>query len=193
MNFNTSENSKWLEREQEEPLNQAFKVKYEGEAPKVFWNKIQACLKSLKIKKMSDLSDCLQYDHVLSILHHNVKEEHGLICSNYKWSNYGDAIEEHNNKRLTLAGDYAFELDQIAELKSLQKHTKIYKVRHSDTKSKYYTYTYFYIIDGKPIKFHLSCFGFKYGIHQTSPYHSFVKELSEKLKGDSDYFDEVDL
>ena len=193
MNFDTNKNSVWLEGKIKEKFHEEMRIKYDGIAPTVFQDRIKACLKSLKVKKITDLSNVLLHDHVLSILHHACKDEHNLICSHYKWSNYEGDIEKENNDRLTLAGDYSFELDQIAELKRLSKGSIIYKVKHADTKAKYYTYTYFYLVDNKPISLHLRSFGFKYCIHQTSPYHNFTNELGEKLKGDSDYYKEVDL
>ncbi len=193
MKFETSKSSVWLEHEDSQKMYKSWK-KYKGEAPTVYYDKIKACLKALKVKKITDLgnsSEALRHDHILSILHHNAKSEHSLIVSNYAWSSYGTDIEKTNNERLNLAGLYSYELDQIAELKALPKNTIIYRVKHENKKKNYYTY--FYLLDKEVCKINLRCFGFKYGILDENPYHHFYETLGKKLKDDEDYFKERDL
>ena len=194
MTFNTKDSSKWLEYDENQKfhadLDKSHRLK--EIAPTIYYDKIMACLKALKVKKITDLqySDRLQHDHILSILHANVKSEHDLICSHYDWHG-DDEISTENHRRLNLAGDYSYELDQINELKKLPRKTIIYRVDDSNQKINYRQF--FYVKDGKPHRLFLRSFGFKYGIIKDDPYQDLTIRLGEQLFGDRDYFVRNDL
>ena len=197
MTFDTNDKSIWLNHEASQKFDIDFeKSKSKGEneeAPKIFWGKIQAVFKALKIKTLKDLSnnDNLRHDHLLSILYHACKDEHNLICSHYEWINESDEAEA-NKKRMDIAGDFAYELDQIADLKKLPKKTKLYVIEHENNKHNFKTY--FYINKkGEPEKIHLRCYGFKYGVLKENPYHKWSMTLGQDLFNDEDWFDEYKL
>lgn len=195
--IDTNNKSVWLEYEDRIKLSKNLNKKYEGVAPPIYWDRMQAAKKALKIKKITDLAygDNLRQDSVLYTLHNAAKDEHNLICSNYEWISFKtnepkDVIEE-NNKRLDEAGLYASELDTIADLKKLPKGTILYQVRHENKKKNYFTF--FVIVNNEPYKVALKCLGFKYGILDADPYHSFHDRLGDKLFNDKDWFSIRDL
>lgn len=196
MNFDTNDRSVWLEHTESQKFDMDFykntSKNEDVEAPLIFWGKIQAVFKALKIKTLKDLSngENLRHDHLLSILHNACKDEHNLICSHYKWS--GDSTEsKENNRRMDIAGDFAYELDQIADLKKLPKNTVLYRVKHENKNRNFYTY--FYIVGGEAVKLHLRCYGFKFGVLDENPYHHFYHQLGKDLFNDEDWFNEKDL
>ncbi len=194
MTFDTTKSSKWLSYDENQKFSKELdkSSRLKEIAPTIYYDKIMACLKALKVKKITDLSHnhTLQHDQILSILHNNVKREHDLICTHYNWHNNDDICKE-NNRRLDLAGLYSYELDQINELKKLPKKSIIYRVDDSNQKINYRQF--FYVKDGKPHRLFLRSFGFKYGIIKDDPYQDLTIRLGEELFGDRDYFERNDL
>ena len=190
--IDTNNKSVWLEHSERQKFTEDLSGKYEGIAPTLFSDRIKACKKALKIKKITDLAngDNLRQDSVLSVLHQACKDEHNLICSHYEWSSVltdtPEDIAKVNNKRLDEAGMFATELDTIADLKQLSKGTILHEVPHNNKNKNYYTF--FVIIDNEPYNVALKCLGFKYGILDASPYHNFHHILGKKLFDDEDYF-----
>jgi len=195
MDFDTNDKSVWLQHTENQKFSKDFYkyAKSDDEAPKIFLGKIQAVFKALKIKTLKDLSkgDNLRHDDLLSILKSACEDEHNLICSHYKWASEGNNIEIENNRRMDIAGDFLYELNQIADLKKLPKNSVLYRIQHENKKRNFYTY--FYLKDGEPIKLHLRCFGFKYGVLNENPYHHFYHYLGKCLFDDEDWFDEKNL
>lgn len=192
MMFDTNAKSVWLDHEDRMKLSAKLNQKYEGVAPTIYWDRMQAAKKVLKIKKITDLAygDNLRHDSVLYTLYHAAKDEHNLICSNYEWMDYKTnepkEVTEENNRRLDEAGLYASELDTIADLKKLPKGTILYEVPHNNKNKNYITF--FVIVDGKPYNVALKCLGFKYGVLDANPYHNFHDMLGRKLFDDEDWF-----
>ena len=195
MTIDTNDKSIWLEREESQKLTLHLNKKIDEVAPMIYANKIKACKKSLNVKKITDLSngDNLRNDQVLSILHHNCKAEHDLIISGYSWLDYhdGNHIDVTNNNRMSEAGDYSYELDQIAKIKKLPKGTVIYEIEHEHkTKN---LFTFFYILDDKPVTIFLRCMGSKGRVIETSPYHNFIYDLGQKFFDDDKWFERASL
>ena len=193
--IDTTDISVWLEHSERTKLSENLSKKRNEIAPMVYGDNIKACKKALKIKTVKDLAngDNLRQDHILSILHYNCKQEHDLICSNYAWTNYhdGSPVDVANNKRLTEAGEFSSELDAIADIKQLQKGTTIHQLQHENTKKNFFSF--FYIVDNKPIIISLKCLGFKYRVLDASPYHDFVYGLGKLFFNDEKYFTKSSL
>lgn len=189
----TNSNSVWLEHNSKEDtkLHTELSKKYEGIAPTVFSDRIKACKKALKIKKITDLAngDNLRHHHILSILKSACEDEHNLICSHYEWgslSKQGNEITDINEKRIMEAGLFLNELETLAVLMKLPKGTILYEVPHENKNKNYYTF--FVIIDGKPYNIALKCLDFKYGVLDANPYHNFTYGLGKKLFDDEEHF-----
>lgn len=189
----TNSKSVWLEHNSKEDtkLNTELSKKYEGIAPTVFSDRIKACKKALKIKKITDLSngDNLRNHQILSILKNACEDEHNLICSHYGWGSLtkqSDEITNINEKRIMEAGEFLSELDTLAVLMKLPKGTILYEVPHENKNKNYYTF--FVLVDGKPYNVALKCLGFKFGVLDANPYHSFTYGLGNKLFNDEEHF-----
>ena len=191
--IDTTDKSVWLEHGSKE--NKKFHAdlskKYEGIAPTVFEDRIKGCLKALKIKKVTDLSngDNMRHHHILSILRHACEDEHNLICSHYEWGSLtkqGDEITDINEKRMSTASLYLSELNTLAVLMKLPKGTILYEVPHENKNKNYYTF--FVLVEGKPYNVSLKCLGFKFGVLDANPYHSFTYGLGKKLFDDDEHF-----